>query len=284
MSGIYIKKDEFDKLKEIGSGTDGRVFKFNKHYLIKIYRRQLKNIFETSYNIDDSDIKIYNKNNLKINNTHEQINYFKSDNIDNIRIRTKDALIEAIKRQDNIQRSNLPIDIVYIDGKFAGCLLKKVNGIQIHKLTGLPMKYKREIVKNILLDVKELLSNYIYHTDLSNSPFSLSTFKDEHDNIVLKNGHSHVLVNPFTLNTNIIDIDGKSTTYMERYNQKLEHSCLLNLTRLIIEFLFKINTDDFQEDEIYFELLKYELNQCLADKLANYKFEAIEEIQKELKL
>ncbi len=281
MTGINITKDELKKLKEIGSGTEGRVFEYDKNILLKIYRTQLRNIFR----VDSKYIKIYDKDTVKIDKSFDYINYFISNGDEDLRIRHKDGLKMAIKRQDSINRTALPMDIVNIDGVFAGCLLKKINGIQIHKLIGMPNKYKKKIIKNLLIDIEELLNNYIYHTDIANSPYSVSLFMNEKDNFVAKKGHSHVLVNPISLKTNIIDLDGKSTTYMERNNYNLEQKCLMNLTRLIVEFLFKIDTDEIKEfDERYFELLKLGIKDNIAYKLSNYRFESIKELKKELKL
>ena len=284
MTKINITKDEVRQLKEIGSGTEGRVFKYDNNNLVKLYRSQLKNIFRTDSKFDKY-IKIYNKDKLKLDRSFEYVSYFINNGDEDIRIKNKDGLKRAIARQEYITRSNLPVDIVYVDNIFAGCLLRKMNGIQLHKLIGMPVKYKKKIIKSLLLDIDELMKNYIYHTDIANSPYSVSLFMDEGDNVRLKKGHSHVLVNPLTLKTNIIDLDGKSTTYMERYNYNLEQKCLMNLVRLIIEFLFKLDTDEIKEvDERYFELLKLGLSEKAASKFASYEFESVKELKKELKL
>ena len=284
MSGINIAKEDVRGLREIGNGTEGRVFKYDNKTLLKLYRIQLKNIFRTDSKYNKY-IKIYNKDTFKFDNNMGYVSYFINNGDEDLRIRNKDGLKMAIDRQKYINRSMLPIDIVYIDEIFAGCLLKKLNGIQIHKLTGMPIRYKKKIIKSLLLDIEELLDNYIYHIDIANSPYSTSLFIDENDNIRSKKGHSHVLINPITIETNIIDLDGKSTTYMERYNYKLENKCLINLTRLIIEFLLKIDTDEIKEtDEVYFELLKLGLDDNIAYKLSNYKIDSIKKLKKELKL
>ena len=278
MKNINITENELKKLKEIGNGTEGRIFKYNNEYLIKIYRSELKNIIKNSFNYN-------NKNSLKLDKNIEYISYFIDDNDKYIKTKHERNIKQAIRKKDIIKRSNLPTNLVYINEAFAGCLLKKINGIQIHKLSGMPYKYKKKIIKNLLLDIEELLNNYIYHTDIANSPYSVSLFMDENNNIKAQKGHSHILVNPFNLKTNIIDLDGKSTTYTNNYNYILEEKCLINLTRLIIEFLFKIDTDEIKEiDEIEFELLKLGLKEHIAHKFANYSFESIKELKKELKL
>lgn len=281
---LNLTMDDIRNLREIGNGTEGRVFKYDNKYLLKIYRKQLKNIIKADSKYDKY-IKIYDKNSLVLDKSYEYFNYFITNGDEDVRIRNKDGLKMAIERQKLVKRSVLPIDIVYINGLFAGCLLEKANGIQIHKLIGMPVNLKRKIVKNLLLDIEELLNNYIYHVDIANSPFSIGLFIDEKGNVNSKRGHSHVLINPINLNTSLIDLDGKSTIYMERYNYNLEQKCLMNLTRLIIEFLFKLDTDEIKEtDELYYELLKLNLSKEVAYNFSNYKFEKIDEIKKTLKL
>ena len=75
MTNINITKEELKKLKKIGSGTEGIVFKLNNNYLIKIYRTQLKNILRTDKKYNKY-IKIYNKDTFKLNNNVENVNYF----------------------------------------------------------------------------------------------------------------------------------------------------------------------------------------------------------------
>ena len=75
MTNINITKEEIKKIKKIGSGTEGIVFKLNNNYLIKIYRTQLKNILRTDKKYNNY-IKIYNKDTFKINNNVENVNYF----------------------------------------------------------------------------------------------------------------------------------------------------------------------------------------------------------------
>ena len=284
MTSININKNKLKELKEIGNGTEGRVFKYDNEHLIKLYRSELKNLLRTDNNYNNY-IKIHDKNNLKFDKNLEYISYFLNNDDKNLRIINMEKIKMAIKKQNNINRTSLPIDIVYIDGYFAGCLLKKLNGVQIHKLSGMPIKYKKKIIKNLLLDIEELLENYIYHTDLANSPYSVGLFMDETNNVKAKKGHSHVLVNPVNLKTNIIDLDGKSTAYTEKYSYQLEQKCLNNLTRLITEFLFKLDTDEIKEiDELEFELLKLGLQQNIAYKFSNHRFESINELKKELKL
>lgn len=243
---IYLTKNDLDMLRnfEVGHGTDGSVFRFGKHGLIKIYHSLIKNILSAQDCLED-EMKIFNKNDFKLTNFQEPITYYHYTDED-IKLRSKDAIKLAISRQKDITRTNLPKNMVYVEGKFAGCLLKRQKGIQIHKLSGLPMAAKKKIILETIESVQELLDHYIYHIDLSNSPYAKTYYNN--DGIIEKVGHSHVLVQPLTGKTNIIDLDGKSTVYMEHKSQKYEEQCLFNLCVLIVEFLFGIDNDEYEEE------------------------------------
>lgn len=244
----YLSFDDIEKLSkhELGHGTDGAVYRLGNGELIKIYHTRFKEI-KKQLVLDDSDMKIYTPSTVKRNKFIEPINYFKYEDNEDIRLRSKDAIFEAIKRQESITRSNLPKNVVYLNGAFAGCVLTETKGIQIHKLGFLPLKYKKAIVEEILLSIQELMDNYIYHVDLSNSPYAKRLFVNN-DGVTESLGHSHILVNPFTLKPNIIDLDGKSTVYMEHESEKHREQCLYNLCILMIEFLLGIDTEEFKDE------------------------------------
>lgn len=152
-----------------------------------------------------------------------------------------------INRQDQVKRTHLPKTPVYIDERFAGYLIKRLSGIQIHKLAGMPLKYKKIIMQEVIESVTELLENYIYHVDLANSPIAQSlrvNSRGEIENV----GHSHVLVNPITLKANIIDLDGKSTIYTERKREDYERKSMYGLCVLILEFLLNIDFKEYEEN------------------------------------
>lgn len=284
---IFLTLEDLNSFKKIGEGTDGIVYQYSKDTLIKIYR---KNIFEITniQEIINKPDKIYNKETFKIKNYKDKMaNYYKKDADEYIKLRSKDVIFEAIRRQKNIKRSNLPKGCVYIDRKFAGCILKKLYGIQIHKLTGINKRYKFKIIKNLLLDVSELLENNIYHRDLAKSLFNYDNFIDENGNEVITKGHSHILVNPFNLNTNLLDMEGYSTVYTDYYNEVLEKTCLYKICILLINFLYNIELDDTMiedPDLIEFELIKAGANKDLASNLANNNFNSIEEMKKILRV
>lgn len=272
---LFFSIDDFDKLKryELGHGTDGGVYRYSDTELIKIYHKRIKRIEELGIS-DDSDMKFYDKETIVHRFDREPITYFRWSDED-IKLRSKDAIYEAIARQECIKRTHLPKNVVYINSHFAGCVLQYIRGIQIHKLHFLPLSKKKQIMREILLSVKELMDNYIYHIDLSNSPYSKKLFTNN-QGVQESVGHSHVLVDPFTLKPNIIDLDGKSTVYTERYNPEYEAQSMYNVSILLIEFLLGLDSDDYDFDLDEYEVLANELEymgirQEYIDHLSKYE-------------
>lgn len=245
---VYLKIEDLEILKkrEIGRGTDGIVVKYDRKYLVKLYHRKLIDIMSILKQIDDQT-KEYKMGDIK-GKINEPFNYYmyNENNDEHIKLQSKYAIRKAMERQKNITRTRLPQNIVYLNNQFAGCLLEYIRGTGIYSLTGMPLKYKKIIFTEVIKSVRELLDNNIYHIDLNNRPQSRALYKDE-EGIVKDLGHSHVLVNPLTLKTNIIDLDGKSTIYTERYSEEYELEVLRNLCELLIEFLLTIDTYELKK-------------------------------------
>lgn len=269
---LYLKKEDLNELKEIGHGTDGKVYSYTKNTLIKLYHKRVNEIVSEYSN--DEDIKIYKTGQNKFSNNYykDNLTYYQYDGDENegIKLLPKDAIRKAVERHDDIKLTSLPIGTVYLNERFAGCLLEKKRGIQIHKLTGLPLILRKKIYLNVLKAEAELLKNNIYHVDLANSPY----VKKETiltNNEIITSGHSHILVNPITLGTNFIDLDGKSTIYTEKKNDRLKSQSLSNLTILTLEFLLQINWEELKEDpeEIYPEFEGKQVPLDLQEKIVN---------------
>lgn len=217
-----ISSEEFNKIKkkEIGRGRDGIVYSLGNGYVIKIYH-VLNNKWKL-YNskiIDDEDIKIYSKENkIPFNNVQNPFSFYNQDT----KLYTKDAILSAVSKSKNIKRSNLPSQLVFIDGNFAGCVYKKLTGLGIHRLKEMPISYKKKIIKNVIADVSELIDNFVYPIDVDNNP---------------QVGHSNIFVNPITKKTKIIDLDGLSTVYSQNRNLEYEYKSLQSLSNLILEFM-----------------------------------------------
>lgn len=249
-SVINLTESEFRELvsREKSHGSDGMVIPYDRKHLIKLYHSKVDRVLkkEAEYTSDDSDMKFYEKGVTKfdINKFEDIFLFYQNDSGDSLRLRNEDAIYKAIEKQQRVKNTRLPKSVVLVNGKFVGCLIQASYGLQIHKLIGFPLKFKKAIMLKVLHNVKELLDNYIYHVDLDNSPYaSDSWFKGE---LV---GHSHVLINPFTLKPQIIDLDGKSTIYRDGYSEKDEKESLYKFSRLMTEFLLGIDLNEYNDDD-----------------------------------
>ncbi len=258
---IHISSDDFlsKKYKIIGSGTDGIVIKYNNEYFLKIYRSKLN--FMLNPDILSKETKQYERSLNQGKRNNDPIIYYKHSIFPNedVRLYSLEALRRAIKKQDSVFRTKLPVGALYIDNQFCGSVIKASKGIQIHKLTGIPLPFRKRIIIDVLEALRELLDNYIYHVDLSNSPHAKSIYIDS-NNIPRSFGHSHILINPFTLHPNIIDLDGKSTIYMERYNEKYCRDSLNGMLVLLMEFLLQIDLSELDVQDIDIDFLEEALS------------------------
>lgn len=257
---IKLSIDEFKNLQkhEIGHGTDGAVYKYNKKELIKIYHASFTKILSCLDSLDDDDMKIYQKGS-SIKKTQETITaYFYNEEMEeHLRLPAKQATAYAISRQKNVTMTRLPKNMVYVENLFAGYVLDRAFGIQIHKLIGLPLNMKKIIMLKVIKKVSELLDNNIYHIDLNNSPFSKKSVFINDRGKVESVGHSHVLVDHH-LEPWLIDLDGKSTVYTEKKDERHEQMCLKGLCELLIEFLLDIDLDEIENYEFELDAL-YEM-------------------------
>jgi hypothetical protein len=237
-------------------GTDGSVFKANNKYLIKLYHQMVnKCLNDKKYESivdDDSDVKIYEMKKTK----HEKkpidefINYYVKEDTSSepVKMRSSEAIGLAMNRQQKVLKTHLPKNAVYIDGVFAGCILLAQHGLQIHSLTGLPLRFKKKIMKRVLENVSELFDNCIYHVELFNKPHSKDSIYVREDGKMEQVGHSHVLVSPITLEPHIIDLEGKSTLYTSAPSEYYEQLSMQGVCMLMIEFLLGIDLDEYKED------------------------------------
>lgn len=253
---INLTKEEIDNLlkQELSHGTDGRVMRFDRKRMIKLYHKYV-NWFKGQYHLNnqnDDDVKLYSIGDYKKKSDIFDMFtfYISEDNGEFIRIRNGSAAIaSARERQQRVKNTRLPQNAVFIDGKFIGCILIAIKGIQIHKLIGLPFSLKKKIMKKVLYNVKELMDNYIYHIDLDNSPYTKDNYFVNDEGKIENVGHSHVLINPITLKPQLIDLDGKSTVYTDAYSKNLENQSMASFNRLMIEFLLGIDLDEYKNEE-----------------------------------
>ncbi len=246
---VNISNSELEKLKKIGEGNDAIVYDAGKGILYKVYKG------ESMSNYLNKPTRIY-KGERK--NIDERLLYLDKDGV---KIYYKDAFKRIIKRGEKIKLSNLPKASLFIDNKFKGCVLEKINGFQIHNIFPiLSKKIKYKILKELLNEIKELTDNYIYPIDTANSP--------RVDN------HSNILVN-YKLEPKLIDLDGKSTLYRESYDDECYLFTLMSLNLLFMELLNDIEIG-YQNDQIELDyikkiLMRKGINEELAHKISRYK-------------
>ena len=254
-NALYLTSEELSKLKEVGHGTDGIVYEYHKGYLIKIYR----------------------------NNFHNNVHYYVKEDGVRRELPQEEAFDKIIEKQQRVVKTRLPQKLVYVDGKFVGVLLEKAKGIQIHKLMGMPFSYRKKVMLEVIDAIKELLDNGIYHEDLANSPFTIAAYQDQ-DAKKPKHGHSHVLLNPFTMKISIIDLEGRSTIYHDQIENSEEEISMESLTNLIFEFLFQIEENEYdidslnpKNDYVRVTLMKHGIDEATAARIAERGLKTIDE-------
>lgn len=225
---INLTSEEFCKLatKKIGEGYDAIVYNAPKGKVFKVYKKEDINVD------DDLGVKKYKRGDFK--NFPKKI--YRSSYVDkeDIIIYYKDAADKIIERQELISKTNLPVSSLYVDNEFVGFVLKKVNGIQLHiAWMILPRKTKIKVLKELLSKVKELTDNFVYPTDMANSPFV--------------GKHSNVLIN-IKLEPKIIDLDGISTSYREKEDKNLLRYTLSSMNLLYLELLLGFDLFEDLED------------------------------------
>lgn len=283
---LNLTEEDLKNLKQIGFGSDGAIYLYKNQYLIKLYHQSVKEILFA--NTNDDNIKIYERKNKKdwqnlYNNTLTYYSY-NPKNKEYILLIPKDGLQKVIEKSGDLQYTSLPKGIVYLNGHFAGSILERKRGIEIHRLSGMPLSYKKKIYLNILKSLAELYKHNIYHIDLHNSPY-VEKIVNFPSCSLLSHGHSHILVNPVTCKTNIIDLDGKSTIYTENspiietakeIKIDFQKMSLNNFSILALEFLLKIEYQEDNQEYLYQELEQKGIPFSMQEKLVEREIEDLE--------
>jgi len=246
---VYLEKKDLSKLEtrfpKIGKGKEGTLFRINKNTVYKIYHDYNDWLNITPPTIYDKDgvniAKI--KNSKQMTKKKNTLSYIDSEGV---KLSKKEALTKAIELQEKIKLTSLPKGIISVNERVKGCVLKYHRGVNIFQCRYLSMKMRLLIFEKILLRVKELLKNNIYHVDLCQKP----TEESNNTNILLK----------WNLVPEIIDLEGKSAIYTERESQALRKKVELGLNVLFFELL---SLNDIEEEllDINEEMGKYLLQQ-----------------------
>ncbi len=237
-----LTEEKIKKLKLVNKGTDAKLYKLSNNLLLKLYYTDKKVILN---NNDDDDVKTTKP--TRFNNSTTFMSYCYDAN--GVRL-GYDKIIEMAKRkQFEIKNTILPINPVYINHHFRGCIIKyHHNYYPISCFSFLPQKAKLKILKNLLAKIKELLNNNIYPIDLYNK---------QNSNLP----HNNIVIN-FSLNSQIVDLDGKSVAYTEKFNPEFYKKSLFELSTLLLEFLFDQELEDyyleFDQYQEYYQKYFYE--------------------------
>lgn len=233
---VHITKEQLNSLKDkfIGQGKDGKVYNIGNGLLYKIY---YGNSFNDIDKILEDDVKIYDrkKNRADFKNS---VGHFEYVDCDGVKLRSSTAIKKAALRQVNVSNTALPIAPIFVGDHFKGCVLRNhSHHFPIHEyMLFLPKNLQIKILKQVLINVKELFNNNIYPVDLANN--GLSEYAED-------NSHSNILVSPLG-KVQIIDLDGRSTIYRERPDKRYENLSLRSLNVLVLETLLNIDLLSFE--------------------------------------
>ena len=240
---VYLSRTDVLDLQKrlIGKGTDGCVYDVGHGYLYKIYHDEsffsdikVRHPFLDGF--EDDDIKIAQKG--MYSSIKEFYPHFKYVDTNGVRIGGEEAIYLAIEKQKYIKKTQLPLAPIFVNSRFKGCVLKKHSyHCQLHSLTFLPGRYKAKIMLSILDSIEELLDNNIYHLDVSNYPDDKS-----------KTTHSNILVSMLGV-PQLIDVDGKSTFFLEHNSDTLLSHCLTGLNFLFLQFYYDLDVPDEMLDD-----------------------------------
>ena len=226
---IYITNENGFLKNKIGEGREAGVYKISKDLACKIYYKSSDIIKD--WPDDDASIKTVKPKIFKTPNTHQSLCYDE----EGVRLSFEDVIYEAKSRQKNIKHTSLPLNPIYINGTFRGCIIKFHNNYYpISHFNVLPKKLKYKICYNILEKIKELLKNNIYQIDLYNKQDLIGC-------------HSNIIVNPL-LDAQIIDLDGKSTIYTATFDKAHYQTTLLGFSLLMLEFVYDEDLRDCFEE------------------------------------
>lgn len=131
----FNSMEDIHKLPFLGTGSFGNVYHFGE-YSIKIYHPVI--VLMLGAAIRNPNLKLH-----------------------------KRKFIRFKKRQEKIHNSNLPIDTIFINGKFAGVVYKYIDGKTIFNMGGqLTFDERKDIGLKLINNTKELTKHKIYHGDL----------------------------------------------------------------------------------------------------------------------
>ena len=270
MEPIFLTTDEYENIKKnkkyIGSGVDGSIYRISKDSIYKFYHKE-NNYIDIPNAIKDEDGVIINDfkslrpyNKKKVN---ENIQYLDTEGVILTR---EDAIYKAIEKQENVQMTDLPKNPIYVNNKIAGCEYKYYpHKLGIYACAYLPLKQRLLVCNRILSKVKELLDNNIYPVTLA----------QRDDFLPFKANGSNILIGK-DLNPIIIDLDGISALYSDKFSKRYYNRVMVSLSSLLLELITRADLANSIEDDEYLineyinQMIKAGIPPLLARKFFDY--------------
>ena len=228
---VYLKSGEICKLPRIAEGREGIIYRAKPGVLFKIYHNYIDHVYVYTppvYDEEGVNIASYKTKGKII----YQPNLLRYMNAEGMRLSREEALYKAIERQKFIHLTFLPQNIIYVDGRIKGCVLREyAHAVKIYKMESLPLSMRLKILQDLLLKVRELVDHNIYHVDLAQRP----TKEYPNTNVLLQ----------FPLIPQIVDLDGHSTIYTEYFSDTALKETEKNVALLFMELLTRMNLEEY---------------------------------------
>ncbi len=262
MKDINLTKEELNAVKRkkcLGSGVDGSVYDIGNGLVYKLYHNMSDYIFieskgkYDSHGVNITDIKELRNKGIRVN--HKPINYVDSEGVT---LSRETAIRKAIEKQKYVKYTTLPMNIIKVNGRLAGCVYRKYTSkFGIYASSYLPIKYKKMILRRLYIKLKELQDNYIYPVTLAQKN-DLFPFSNKEANVLLCG-----------MDPMIIDVDGISAYYSDNYSEVKYNISMGSYSKLLLEVLsgIDINESDSLEDIdlIIEELIRNNIDKRIVD-------------------
>lgn len=208
----FNSMEDIHKLPILGAGSFGNVYHFGE-YSIKVYHPVI--VLMLGAAMRNPNLKLHKR----------KFTRFK-------------------KRQKKVHNSNLPIDTIFIDGKFVGVVYKYIDGNTIFNKGGqLTFDERKKISLKLINNTQELTKNKIYHCDL------------KLDNILIDKDE----------NVRIIDFDDRFTKVTTISNPYYLKKTLISLRDTLNSILYDANYLETRN------ILNYDDLECYVKKLQKKK-------------
>lgn len=131
---VYLKSGEICKLPRIAEGREGIIYRAKPGVLFKIYHNYTDHVYVYTppvYDEEGVNIASYKTKGKII----YQPNLLRYMNAEGMRLSREEALYKAIERQKFIHLTFLPQNIIYVDGRIKGCVLREyAHAVKIYKM------------------------------------------------------------------------------------------------------------------------------------------------------